>query len=148
MELPPNDPRAAVLSSALPPPPPPPIPEVDDWPVTREDLAAFKSTLAEITPAPGASAWDLILDKEIPHSIRYTAWRRTNAAGQTEYKSVTVVPDVSVEEFSDLYLDDDFRPQWDPMIAEHTVIASGDFFQRQQIVRWVRRFPFKFITPR
>jgi hypothetical protein len=34
------------------------------------------------------------------------------------------------------------------MIVEHQVLEQGDFAQRQQVVRWLRRFPFSFITDR
>lgn len=30
----------------------------------------------------------------------------------------------------------------------HEVVEHGDFAQRQQVVRWVRRFPFKFLSDR
>lgn len=34
------------------------------------------------------------------------------------------------------------------MIIDHEVLESGDFSQRQQVVRWIRRFPFSFLTDR
>lgn len=34
------------------------------------------------------------------------------------------------------------------MIIAHEVLEHGDFAQRQQVVRWVRRFPFSFISDR
>ena len=34
------------------------------------------------------------------------------------------------------------------MIIEHDVLEHGDFAQRQQVVRWRRRFPFSFISDR
>jgi len=34
------------------------------------------------------------------------------------------------------------------MIIEHEVLEDGDFPQRQQVVRWIRRFPFSFISDR
>lgn len=94
--------------------------------------------------------------------------------GKTEYKSVTFSPNATAEEFMDLYLDDDYRPNWvsqlpggaatvhccswvtflplclfqDTMIIDHEVIEQGDFSERQQAVRWLRRFPFSFITDR
>ncbi len=34
------------------------------------------------------------------------------------------------------------------MITHHDVLEHGDFAQRQQVVRWVRRFPFSFISDR
>lgn len=34
------------------------------------------------------------------------------------------------------------------MIIHHEVLEHGDFSQRQNVVRWVRRFPFSFISDR
>ena len=48
----------------------------------------------------------------------------------------------------DIYLDDDGRPSWDTMITQHEVLEYGDFSQRQQVVRWIRKFPFSFLTDR
>lgn len=39
-------------------------------------------------------------------------------------------------------------PHQDSMIVHHEVVEHGDFAQRQQVVRWVRRFPFKFLSDR
>jgi hypothetical protein len=48
----------------------------------------------------------------------------------------------------DMYLDDDFRRNWDGMVIHHEVLEHGEFSQRQQVVRWVRRFPFSFLSDR
>ena len=48
----------------------------------------------------------------------------------------------------DIYLDDDGRPSWDTMITQHEVLEHGDFSLRQQVVRWIRKFPFSFLTDR
>jgi hypothetical protein len=50
-----------------------------------------------------------MMDKDVPGFVRYTSWRRTLPSGKTEYKSVTISPNATAREFSDLYLDDDFR---------------------------------------
>lgn len=34
------------------------------------------------------------------------------------------------------------------MIIHHETLEHGDFSQRQQVVRWIRRFPFSFISDR
>jgi hypothetical protein len=36
----------------------------------------------------------------------------------------------------------------DTMITSHDVLEHGNFGGRQQVVYWVRRFPFSFITDR
>ena len=48
----------------------------------------------------------------------------------------------------DIYLDDDGRPSWDTMITRHDVLEHGDFSLRQQVVRWIRKFPFAFLSDR
>jgi hypothetical protein len=34
------------------------------------------------------------------------------------------------------------------MVTEHEVLEHGDFSQRQQVVRWLRKFPFHFLSAR
>jgi hypothetical protein len=34
------------------------------------------------------------------------------------------------------------------MVYHHEVLEHGDFKQRQQVVRWLRRFPFSFLSDR
>lgn len=120
----------------------------DSWYVTEKDLAFFQYCAEENGVVKGAGNWEQMIYKDIPNVIRYTAWRRTLANGKTEYKSDTICPDATAEEFMDLYLDDDFRPKWDEMITNHAVIENGDFASRQQVVTWLRAFPFAFLSDR
>lgn len=120
----------------------------DSWHVTEKDLAFFQQRAESDAPLPGASEWQIVLDKDVPNFVRYTAWRRTLPDGKTEYKSITIAPDATAREFMDFYLDDDFRPVWDGMITHHEVLETGDFSQRQQVVRWIRSFPFAFLSDR
>jgi hypothetical protein len=53
-----------------------------------------------------------MFEKDLPGFLKYTAWRRTTPSGVAEYKSVTVCPDATAQEFMDMYLDDDFRRNW------------------------------------
>jgi hypothetical protein len=34
------------------------------------------------------------------------------------------------------------------MVYHHEVLEHGDFTSRQQVVRWLRRFPFAFLSDR
>lgn len=36
----------------------------------------------------------------------------------------------------------------DGMVYHHEVLEHGDFSKRQQVVRWIRRFPFSFLSDR
>ena len=47
----------------------------------------------------------------------YAAWRRGTPNGKNEYKSITITPNATAEEFMDFYLDDPTRPKWDGMIS-------------------------------
>ena len=120
----------------------------------ERELAFFKRRAiddAAIDAADSAntSPWELMMDKDLPGKLKYTAWRRTLPDGKTEYKSVTIAPDAQPEEIMDLFLDDDFRrTEYDGMLTHTSVLETGDFSRRQQVVRWVRRFPFAFLSDR
>jgi hypothetical protein len=77
--------------------------------ISEKDLAFFKYHAVEDGACEGASAWEKMMDKDVPGFVRYTSWRRTLPSGKTEYKSVTISPHATAREFSDLYLDDGFR---------------------------------------
>jgi len=117
----------------------------DSWCVTEEDLQFFKSrTEGEL----GAAGWKSICEKELSGELTYSAWFRILPNKKTEYKSVTVVRDVSAEEMMDFYLDDPSRTTWDGLISHHEILEQASFSDRRQIVRWKRSFPFNFITDR
>lgn len=80
--------------------------------VGDKDLAFFKYHAVEGGPCEGASEWQPMMTKDLPGFVRYSSWRRTLPDGKTEYKSVTISPGATAREFSDLYLDDDFRRNW------------------------------------
>ena len=114
------------------------------WYVTTADLATFKDVI-EVGSGP---AWQQMLHKEWD-GCKYTAYRRTLPTGKTEYKSITLSEDATAQEFMDFYLDDDVRPKWDGMITEHQLLESAhDQKHRCQVVRWLRSFPFDFLSRR
>lgn len=115
------------------------------WYVSTADLEFCKDAIErDVGPA-----WEQMLHKEFDGST-YTAYRRTlPTTGKTEYKSVTVSEDATAQEFMDFYLDDNVRPQWDGLIKEHSLLESAhDSQHRCQVVRWLRCFPFAFISSR
>ncbi|KAK9909683.1 hypothetical protein WJX75_006002 [Coccomyxa subellipsoidea] len=114
------------------------------WYVGEEDMDFLKERLGQ--PA-GSGPWEHMMAKDFG-TFTYEAWRRTLADGKTEYKSVTVAEDSTAEEFMDFYLDDHTRTKWDTMISEHESLEVGDGRQRCQVVRWVRTFPFSFLSKR
>lgn len=123
--------------------------EAPDWHVTSDDLRRFQEAVGEggASGPPGASPWTKMLSKQWP-GLTYTAYRRTLPSGKTEYKSTTVCEDAAAPEFLDFYLDDDTRPAWDSMVVHTALVEAGPPAQRCQVVRWVRAFPFAFISKR
>ena len=131
-----------------------------EWYVAEADVAFFEANA--LAPADrsggsggdnnstdiGGGGWEPMLARDVPGVVRYAAWRRALPNGATEYRSVTVAPDAAPREVTDLYLDDSFRRQWDGMVIHHEVLEHGDFAAREQVVRWVRRFPFAFLSDR
>ena len=85
--------------------------------VGEKDLAFFKYRAIEDGPCEGCSKWEIMFEKDLPGFLKYTAWRRTTPSGVAEYKSITVCPDATAEEFMDMYLDDDFRRNWVSRVA-------------------------------
>jgi len=128
--------RAAAASAALADP--------LSWYVSTADLEFCRDAIdRNVGPE-----WEHMLQKEWP-GCTYKAYRRSLPNGKTEYKSTTVYEDATAQEFMDFYLDDNTRPKWDAMISEHQLLDSAhDPVHRCQVVRWVRSFPFAFISQR
>ncbi|CAL5219821.1 g1733 [Coccomyxa viridis] len=121
--------------------------EGSQWYVGDQDLEFFKERVEVPGEVKGAGPWEHMMYKDFG-SFTYEAWRRSLTNGKTEYKSVTVAEDSTAEEFMDFYLDDDTRATWDTMISEHELLENGNKQQRCQVVRWVRTFPFSFLSKR
>jgi hypothetical protein len=45
--------------------------------VTQKDLAFFQYHVEQNGECKGASAWEIMMEKDIPNMVRYQAWRRT-----------------------------------------------------------------------
>jgi hypothetical protein len=120
------------------------LPDSLRWYVSTADLHDFRDVIEH----DSGPAWEFMLQKEFD-GCSYTAWRRSLPSGKTEYKSVTLSEDATAQEFMDFYLDDDVRPKWDGMISEHQLLESAhDTKNRCQVVRWLRSFPFAFLSRR
>lgn len=114
------------------------------WYVSQSDLAHFK----ESVDTEEGGVWEKMFEKSW-EGCSYVAWRRRRPNGRTEYKSVTVAENATCNEFMDFYLDDDTRPKWDGLISTHELLESAHSFDsRCQVVRWIRSFPFAFISDR
>eukprot|EP00198_Chlamydomonas_reinhardtii_P000894 XP_001690229.1 predicted protein [Chlamydomonas reinhardtii] len=107
------------------------------WYVNEQDLQYFRLRAEQDVSVPGAGPWTHMMDKEAARVYRYTAHRRALPSGLTEYRSVTVIPDTSPLEC-----------RWEGFMVSAEVLEAGDQRLRQQVVRWIRTFPFGFITDR
>lgn len=115
-----------------------------DWHVSLSDLSHFKKSIG----SEDEKSWEKMFEKSW-EGCSYTAWRRRRPNGRTEYKSVTLAENATCHEFMDFYLDDDARPKWDGLVSKHELLESAhETEHRCQVVRWVRSFPFAFISDR
>jgi hypothetical protein len=48
----------------------------------------------------------------------------------------------------DFYLSDQARQGWDNLLTNAETILEGNFVRREQVVHWVRSFPFAFLSDR
>ncbi|KAG2493989.1 hypothetical protein HYH03_007916 [Edaphochlamys debaryana] len=152
----PQTPTAAATpaaTTAAAPPPPPPQSDLEHpthvWYVSEKDLDFFRARAELDQPfSAAAGGWAHVMEREVVGSYRYTSYRRSRPNGIGEYRSVTVVPDVSPLEYLDFSLDDNSRCQWEGFMVSAEVLEAGEQRQRQQVVRWIRTFPFGFITDR
>ena len=52
------------------------VTEPDNWYVGDKDLAFFKYHGEGTGETQGAGPWEILMQKEVPNSLIYTAWRR------------------------------------------------------------------------
>lgn len=83
--------------------------------VSQSDLQFFREKV-ELEDEAEANNWSHMMDLSY-EDTSYSAWRRSIQGGKTEYKSITITPNATAEEFMDFYLDDPTRPKWDSMIS-------------------------------
>jgi len=121
-----------------------PVGTDEAWCVTKDDLKFFKTRMEYRDPGD----WKQFSQKELPGELTFSAWCHVLPDKTTEYKTVTVVRDITAEEMMDFYLDDPVRMKWDGMISHHELVQQDSLADREQIVRWIRSFPFSFITDR
>ncbi|KAH8959257.1 hypothetical protein BDL97_06G069900 [Sphagnum fallax] len=106
-------------------------------PITDEDLSSFMKQLDE---ADGGPAWQLLMERSATN-LKYQAWRREPETGPTEYRSRTVLEDVSPALMRDFFWDDEFRVVWDDMLIYNKTweeCKDTGFM----ITQWVRKYPF------
>ncbi|KAK8968078.1 hypothetical protein KSP40_PGU008901 [Platanthera guangdongensis] len=132
---------------SLPPPPfplavqPPPTLrgsfDTQRDPVTDEDL---EHLIVLLNGRDGDMVWQNQMERTTSN-MSYQAWRQEHQTGPVIYRSKTVFEDATPELVRDFFWDDDFRPNWDSMLAYFKILEefpeSGT-----TIVHWVKKFPF------
>ncbi|KAK4273835.1 hypothetical protein QN277_017154 [Acacia crassicarpa] len=88
----------------------------------------------------GGLPWIQMMDRSTPN-MSYQAWKREPKEGPPQYRSRTVFEDATPEVVRDFFLDDEFRPRWDDMLASATTLEECPTTGTTK-VQWIRKFPF------
>lgn len=88
----------------------------------------------------GGPPWIQMMDRSTPN-MSYQAWRRDPKEGPPQYRSRTIFEDATPEVVRDFFLDDEFRPRWDDMLANATTLEECPTTGTTK-VQWIRKFPF------
>jgi len=115
-----------------------------DWYGSEDDVDFFLAR----TRDEAQGKWKCICQNKLGDILQYEAYCRILQGNKTEYMSKTVVKDATAEEMTDFYLDDERRCRWDSMLAHTEQLEAGSTRDRCEVVRWVRSFPFPFLTDR
>ncbi|KAI4338042.1 hypothetical protein L6164_016396 [Bauhinia variegata] len=105
--------------------------------LTQEDL---QHLFQLVEMEDGGPPWIHMMDRSTP-KMSYQAWRRDPKEGPPQYRSRTVIEDATPEMVRDFFWDDDFRPNWDDMLASSTTIEECPTTGTMK-VQWIRKFPF------
>ncbi|KAI4307027.1 hypothetical protein L6164_030262 [Bauhinia variegata] len=88
----------------------------------------------------GGPPWIHMMDRSTPN-MSYQAWRRDPKEGPPQYRSSTIFEDATPEIVRDFFWDDEFRPNWDDMLASSTTLEECPTTGTMK-VQWIRKFPF------
>jgi len=105
--------------------------------VNKEDLEHL-CQLVEMKD--GGPPWIQMMDRSAPN-MSYKAWQRDPKHGPPQYRSSTIFEDATPELVRDFFWDDEFRSNWDDMLASSTTIEECPT-TGTMIVQWIRKFPF------
>lgn len=110
----------------------------------EEDITFFKNRVADVE----GPNWNRVCQKTLGEYFKYEAQMRVLDGNKTEYKSRSIVRNSTAEELTAFYLDDERRRQWDGLLTKCESIEVGPMQHRCEVVRWVRSFPFPFLSDR
>ncbi|CAL1404403.1 unnamed protein product [Linum trigynum] len=105
--------------------------------VIEEDLV-YLHNLVEMKD--GGPSWIQMMDRSTT-GMTYQAWRRDIKDGPPHYRTRTVFEDASPEIVRDFFWDDEFRSNWDDMLARAAVVNECPT-TGSMVVHWLRKFPF------
>ncbi|GMY07619.1 star-related lipid transfer protein 7, mitochondrial [Fagus crenata] len=105
--------------------------------VSEEDLEHLCQLVEMKDEGP---PWMPMMDRSAPN-MSYEAWRRDPKDGPPQYRSSTIFEDATPEIVRDFFWDDEFRSNWDDMLASSTTIEECPT-TGTMIVQWIRKFPF------
>ncbi|CAN0922749.1 StAR-related lipid transfer protein 7, mitochondrial [Linum grandiflorum] len=106
--------------------------------LVREEDLEYLHQLVEMRD--GGPAWIQMMDRSTT-GMTYQAWRRDAKNGPPQYRTRTVFEDASPEIVRDFFWDDEFRPQWDDMLASAATVDEC-LITGSMVVHWLRKFPF------
>ncbi|CAN1170796.1 StAR-related lipid transfer protein 7, mitochondrial [Linum perenne] len=109
--------------------------------LVREEDLEYLHQLVEMKD--GGPAWIQMMDRSTA-GMTYQAWRRDTKVGcngPPQYRTRTVFEDASPEIVRDFFWDDEFRPQWDDMLA-YAATVDECVITGSMVVHWLRKFPF------
>ncbi|XP_047956599.1 uncharacterized protein LOC125202270 isoform X2 [Salvia hispanica] len=105
--------------------------------VTEKDL---EHLLKLLNVKDGDMAWQSMMERS-PTNMHYQAWRHEPTNGPTVYRSKTIFEDATPELVRDFFWDDEFRPNWDPMLVYVNILEECPE-RGMMIMHWIKKFPF------
>ncbi|KAK4365963.1 hypothetical protein RND71_013843 [Anisodus tanguticus] len=105
--------------------------------VTEKDLEHF---LHLLDGKDGEMAWQTMMERSTSN-FTYQAWRHEPEMGPTIYRTKTVFEDATPDLVGDFFWDDEFRPNWDPMLGYFKILQECPH-TGSMIIHWIKKFPF------
>ncbi|KAH0629223.1 hypothetical protein JD844_011140 [Phrynosoma platyrhinos] len=128
-------PSASASTSARQPQPPPPPPQAPPRGAFPEaEFVAVCRELARSSKAPAEASWQLMAD-----SLGFSIYRlRDEKSGLYEYKIYGTLDDCSPELCADVYMDLNYRINWDQFLKELCEKTQDG----RTVIYWEVKFPF------
>lgn len=110
----------------------------------EDDITFFENRVAGVE----GPIWNCVCQRTLGEYFKYEAQMRVLDGNKTEYKSRSIVRNSTAEELTAFYLDDQRRRQWDGLLSKCESVEVGPMQNRCEVVRWIRSFPFPFLSDR